>query len=315
MRPTLYLLTGPSAVGKTEFSLDWAERHNAEIISCDSLLCYRGMHIGTARPSPAALRRVPHHGMDLCPVRRQLSIREYLAAAEKAVRDVLSRSRNVLVVGGSGFYLKAFFAPVVDTLEIPQGVRQEVTELYAKQGLDGVVRRLRDLNPQGLSPLDIRNPRRVLKALERCLAAQQPLKELRARFAAQRTPFDGFQKELCRLSRSRESLYRRVELRTKLMLKEGLVEEVHALKAQGLLENPSAAAAIGYREVLACLRGDAGFGELEAAIVRRTRALIRKQCTWFLQQLPPHRVVNLDAISTNDYCDCPFIFEGSPMDA
>src|SRR5207237_5026958 len=104
----LHVLTGPTAVGKTEWALRWAERNNAEIVSCDSLLFYRGMDIGTAKPAAAERARVPHHLIDICDVTERMDVTVYVAAARKAVQEILGRGRNVLVSGGSGFYLKSF---------------------------------------------------------------------------------------------------------------------------------------------------------------------------------------------------------------
>src|SRR4051812_7023300 len=117
-KPILQVLTGPTAVGKTEWALRWAERHDAEIVSCDSLLFYRGMDLGTAKPTPAERARVPHHLIDICGVTERMDVTHYVAQAQRAVTEILGRRRRVLVTGGSGFYLRAFFAPVADEVEV-----------------------------------------------------------------------------------------------------------------------------------------------------------------------------------------------------
>ena len=296
----MYFLTGPTAVGKTEWALAWAEASGAEILSCDSLLLYRGMAIGTARPSLDALRRVRHHGIDLSPVNQQFNVKEYLNVAQAVVDDVFQRGKRLLVVGGSGFYLKAFFAPVVDDLSIPEEIHREVLHLYEQRGLKGLVEELRKLNPSGTGSLDLLNPRRVIRSLERCLASGKTLIALREAFESQPRPFDTYQKNLCLLTRDRGNLRKRVEVRTKMMLAGGLIEEVRGLIRAGIRENPSAASAIGYRETLACLDGKADFKELEDRIVKSTMALIRKQKTWFRRQVPVHRVIDLDAFKAGE---------------
>lgn len=288
MKPVIHVLTGPTAVGKTEWALRWAERNGAEIVSCDSLLFYRGMDVGTAKPTKAELARVPHHLIDICDVTERMDISRYVAAARTAVNDLMQRGRRVLVAGGSGFYLKSFFAPVADDVEVPPAIRTEVEALPLAVALE----RLRALNPQGLGALDVDNPRRVTRALERCLASGRTVLEMAGAFAQQPSPFADYELTLTRLDRTPDELAARIEQRVEAMLKEGLVDEVRRLRLQGLEANPSAAMAIGYREVLAMLDGQLAAVELPGAVARNTRMLVKKQRTWFRNQLPPHRVLD-----------------------
>jgi len=126
MQPVIRVLTGPTAVGKTEWALRWAERHGAEIVSCDSLLFYRGMDVGTAKPTAAERARVPHHLIDVCALAETMDVARYVGLARAAVTGILARGRPVLVTGGSGFYLRAFLAPVTDDVEVPAALRDEV---------------------------------------------------------------------------------------------------------------------------------------------------------------------------------------------
>ena len=281
------MLTGPTAVGKTEWALPWAERFDAEIVSCDSLLFYRGMDIGTAKPTGAERARVPHHLIDVCDVSEQMDITRYVARARAAILEINARGRRVLVTGGSGFYLKAFCGPVADDVAVPAAVREHVRGLAPAAAL----RELRTLNPGGLGELDVANPRRVTRALERCLASGRTLAELHAAFAQQRGPFADFAVELTRLDRISTDLEQRIGQRVAAMLAGGLVDEVRRLRTEGFERNPSAARAIGYREVLAFLDGKLPEAALAAEIAKNTRALVKKQRTWFRTQLPEHRVL------------------------
>ena len=287
MKPPIHVLTGCTATGKTEWALRWAEAKGAEIVSCDSLLFYRGMDLGTAKPTKAEQARVPHHLVDILGVDGRMDVTHYVALARAAVTDIQARGRAVLVVGGSGFYLRSFFAPVADEVAVPAVLRAEVRALTTDQA----VARLRALNPAGLGALDLANPRRVARALERCLASGRTLAELAADFARLPGPFADWPTELTQLDRPAAELGSRIEIRVAEMLGAGLVAEVRQLLAAGLRENPSASRAIGYREVIACLDGKLPEKELAAEIVRNTRALVKKQRTWFRTQLPPHRII------------------------
>lgn len=288
----LRVLTGPTAVGKTEWALRWAEAHGAEIVSCDSLLFYRGMDIGTAKPAPEELRRVPHHLIDVCEVTERMDVTRYVAQARAAVAAILARGRAVLVTGGSGFYLKAFFAPIADDVEVPAALRDEVRSLAPEAALA----RLLALNPGGLGNLDTANPRRVTRALERCLATGRTLAELAVDFARLPGAFADYEVALTRLDREPADLNRRIDLRVKAMLEAGLVEEVRRLRAASLETNPSAARAIGYRETLAMLAGELAENALAAEIAKNTRALVKKQRTWFRTQIPPHRILAAESV-------------------
>lgn len=297
----LYVLTGPTAVGKTELALAWAEANQAEIVSCDASLFYRGMDIGTAKPTSAERARVPHALIDICEVRERMDVARYVARAKTACEEIAARGRRVLVTGGSGFYLKAFFGPVADDVAVAAELRTELQERLAAggemgAGLADLLAELRALNPGGLGELDVKNPRRVIRALERCRASGRTLAELAAEFAARPGPFADWAVRAVRLEREPEALRARVETRVAGMLRAGLVDEVRRLRAVGLEENPSAASAIGYRETLGALaaaeRGGGAVDDqaLGVEIALNTWGLVRKQRTWFRTQLPVDKV-------------------------
>ncbi len=292
MTREIHILTGPTAVGKTALALDWAEANDAEIVSCDASLFYRGMDIGTAKPTAAERARVRHWLIDVAGVRERMDVAKYVELAREACADIAGRGRRILVTGGSGFYLKAFFSPVADEVAVPAELRAEIEGRLRPDagGLENLLAELRGLNPEGLGELDVRNPRRVTRALERCRASGRTLAELVADFAARPGPFADWAVRAARLDREPEELRARIEARVAEMLREGLVEEVRRLCADGIEENPSAAAAIGYRETLEMLRGELPERELASMIALNTWKLVRKQRTWFRTQLPTERV-------------------------
>ena len=296
MNPSMYLLTGPTAVGKTALCLRLAKELDAEILSCDSMQVYKGLDIATAKPTPAELAAVRHHGIDDFPVDSAANIQAYVQMAAEAVEDIASRGRNILVAGGSGFYLKSFLEPVCDEEQVPAAIRKEVATLHQAEGLEGLAERIHAHNPDGVGDLDLQNPRRVVRALERCMATGKTVLELRAELDSMPAPYPQFQKKTCVLARGDEILRERIQQRTAKMLSDGLVDEVSALLGRGLMRNATAAASIGYREVITRLQGRSDpQSDLAVEINRSTWQLVRRQRKWFRSQLASARTLDLDA--------------------
>ncbi len=289
----LDVVIGTTAVGKTDWTLSYAEQIGAEIVNCDAVCIYRGMDIGSAKPTPAEQARVKHHLLDLVSVDETYSIGRYVEDAWALCRRLWDEGKRVIVTGGSGFYLKSYFAAVDDPVHIPAAIREQVAALEAESGLAGIRHALEACNPEGVADLiDVHNPRRVSRALERCWASGLPLRTLREAFLARTSLFESVTKRLILLERERTSLEQRINQRVRLMLAAGLVEEVRLLEQQGLRSNPAAASAIGYRETLAAMDGQLPFSELAPTIAANTRKLAAKQRKWFRTQLPsPCRII------------------------
>ena len=284
--PTLYFLGGVTASGKSGLALGWAEENNAEILSCDSIAIYRGMDLGSAKPTCEERERVAHHGLDLTVVGDGYDVSRYLEYSRAVVEQVYSRGRSLLVVGGSGFYLQSFFEPVIDEVEVTDEIRTEVRELFDQEGITGLLAQLDSFNAGEPLELDRKNPQRLIRALERCLGSGLRLSELRSRFRALPTPFSGYGKKRIWLDRTDADLSSRIEERTKEMISRGLVKETEALVAEGLLENHSACSSVGYRECSAFLRGEISEADLAPSITRSTRQLVAKQRKWFRKAFP-----------------------------
>ncbi|MDR0534763.1 MAG: tRNA (adenosine(37)-N6)-dimethylallyltransferase MiaA [Puniceicoccales bacterium] len=287
-RPVLHVVTGPTASGKTALALELACALGAEIVSCDSSAVYRGMDIGTAKPSAAQRALVPHHCLDIAEPDAPFSVCDYIAAARAAIAGILARGRAVVIAGGSGFYLKAFYRAVVDDIPVPPEVAGRVRQL-AMQGPAALEAALLPFAPDRPAFLDWENPRRLAKALERCLASGLPLVKIRERFLGAPGAFDDFAKRTLLLAPTPETHPARIEARVHAMLDAGLVDEVRNLSAAGKLpEGMPAAAATGYRETLQWLRDGqpGGTPALAAAISLSTRQLAAKQRKWFRTQIP-----------------------------
>jgi tRNA dimethylallyltransferase len=281
--PALHVLTGPTAVGKTEAALRWAEQHDAEILSCDSVCVYRGMDVGSAKPTVEEQRRVRHHGLDLVEPSERYSVSQYVDMAREAIAAAHARGKRILVTGGSGFYLAAFFGPVTDELEIPQGITDEVRTLH-RQGLASLLLRLREIEGQKLPEwLDAQNPIRVAKALERRLASGRTLDSLRDEFLTRRGPFADHAVTFELLERPDDELKARIGARTKQMLETGIIEEAERLLAMGLDPELTSSRAVGYRAVMDWLEGGkrVAHSGLAERINLDTWALVRKQRKWF----------------------------------
>ncbi len=275
-KPPVLVLIGPTAVGKTALSLELAERLGAEIVSADSRLFYRGMDIGTAKPTPEERARVPHHLIDVADPDQVLSLADFQNRARRAIAGIQQRGRLPMLVGGTGQYVRA----VTEGWQIP---RQQANsdlraalEVWAEEiGAQGLHDRLASLDPEAAARIDYRNLRRTVRALEVTLTTGRPFSTQRRKGP---TPYDLLQ---VGLTRPRAELYARIDARIEAMIAAGLVSEVQGLLAAGYDPNLPAFSAIGYREVLACLQGELSLDEAIAQIKRHTRIFVRRQANWF----------------------------------
>jgi tRNA dimethylallyltransferase len=282
--PAIHVLTGPTAVGKTEAALAWAEANNAEILSCDSVCVYRGMDVGSAKPTAAQQARVRHHGLDLVEPTERFSVVQFVALARAAIADAHGRGKRILVTGGSGFYLAAFFGPVSDDQPIGEAVIEASRALQAR-GLEAMLAALRELEGTATLPawLDTQNPIRVLKALERRMASGRPLEALREEFLQRRGPFADHEVTFELLERPDHELRTRIAQRTAEMLRSGMIAEAERLRTMDLDPELASARAVGYRATMDWLEGgrQVALEGLAERINLDTWALVRKQRKWF----------------------------------
>ncbi|HXF61488.1 MAG TPA: tRNA (adenosine(37)-N6)-dimethylallyltransferase MiaA [Caldilineaceae bacterium] len=288
LKKPLIVLLGPTAVGKTSLSLALAERFQGEIVSADSRQLYRGMDIGTAKPTPDEQARIPHHLIDLCDPDRPLTLAEYQRLAYAAIDAIHQRGRLPFLVGGTALYVRA----VVEGLRIPEAppdpaLRAALEAQLAAEGREALFRRLQTVDPATAATIDRNNPRRLLRALEIVLTTGRSKVELEG---AAPPPYALLQ---IGLDRPRPSLYARIDQRVEAMIAEGLVEETQRLLEAGYAPTLPAMTSIGYREITAYLRGEM---TLEAAVARiktETHRYVRHQATWF-RRMPNVLWFNLD---------------------
>jgi tRNA dimethylallyltransferase len=269
-------LVGPTASGKTEAALAIAERLGAEILSLDSMVVYRGMDVGTAKPTAAERARVPHHLLDLVEPSEPFSVAAFQAAAREAAEDVRGRGRPPFLVGGSGLYFRA----VVDDLELPgtrPDVRAELEREAALIGARPMHRRLAELDPAAAAKIEPDNVRRTVRALEVAAITGRAFSS----FAGAWEEHDPDRVRAAGVRLPAEVLARRIDRRVRAMLEAGWLEEVRGLVDRGFGEWLTATQAIGYAELRRHLDGELDLEEAAALIARRTRSYARRQLAWF----------------------------------
>lgn len=270
--PPLLVLVGPTASGKTALSLLLARRFNGEIVSADSRLFYRGLDIGTAKPTPAEQAAVPHHLIDLCRPDEVISLGEYQRLAYQTIDAILARDRLPILVGGTGQYVMA----VVEGWGIPAvEPRPRLRAMLEALGGPEAYRWLGALDPVAAGRVDARNLRRVVRALEVTLTAGQPMTELQRKTPP---PYDLL---MIGVRRDRHSLYERIDARVDKMMAGGLLGEVTRLHAAGYSRGLPALSGLGYRQLLAYLDGEMTLNEAVERIKFETHRFARYQDTWF----------------------------------
>jgi tRNA dimethylallyltransferase len=303
-------LVGPTAVGKSAIALELAQLVAAEMVSADSMQVYRGMDIGTAKPSADERALVPHHLIDVCEVSDAFDAKRFVDLATKAIAGIHGRNRVALVVGGTGLYVRALRRGLFEGPSRNDELRARLEKMNAAQ----LFEELQRVDPQTAERIDRHNPRRLVRALEVFHGTGKPIGELQSqwnpphldplpqttaasrglgspqmagerRLPSPRSRGEGQSEGLafC-LTRERDDLQARIERRIDAQIAAGWVEEVQRLLARGLEKNATAMQAAGYRELVAHVRGDLSLAAAVALIKTRTRQLARRQLTWFRRE-------------------------------
>lgn len=274
MRKKLIVLLGPTAVGKTELSLQLAERLGCPIISADSRQLYRDMVVATAAPTREQLARVPHHFIGTLSLTDYYSAAQYEADALALIERLFTRHDTLLLTGGSMMYIDAVCNGIDEIPTISEEVRRAVVTRYEEEGLDVLLEELQRLDPDFYEKVDRRNPKRVIHAVEICRMTGQPYSSLRTETKKER-PFDIVK---IGLTRPREELYGRINSRVDAMMRDGLEAEARRLYPYRHL---NALNTVGYKEMFAYFDGTYDLPTAVEKIKRNTRVYARKQMTWF----------------------------------
>ncbi|MDZ7268036.1 MAG: tRNA (adenosine(37)-N6)-dimethylallyltransferase MiaA [candidate division KSB1 bacterium] len=275
--PPALVIAGPTASGKTEVALALARRLPAEIVSADSRQIYRGMDIGTAKPTPAQRRQVPHHFIDIRNPDEWYTAGEYGRAARRVVVEIMQRGKTPLIVGGSGFYLQALLQGLSTALPSDLRLRAQLQQRLRDEGAPALHRELARIDPPAAARLHPNDGHRLVRALEVYQLSGCTLTELQRQ--AGEPP--SFRYRFFCLALERSRLYQRINRRVEEMVAAGLLEECRRLLALGYSPQLNALQTVGYQEAFQFLNGEISHAEMVALIQRHTRQYAKRQLTWF----------------------------------
>ncbi|WP_312652202.1 tRNA (adenosine(37)-N6)-dimethylallyltransferase MiaA [Proteiniclasticum sp.] len=278
MKNTLIIIAGPTGVGKTEISLELAERTGGEIISCDSMQIYEGMDIGSAKADEEERRRVVHHMIDVVTPFDPFTVSDYKEAAEKAIDEILSRGKVPIMVGGTGLYIDA----VIKDLSFTEGgndqkYREAIEVLARTEGNEEVHRMLASVDPEAAEKIHPNNLKRVIRALEVQHVTGKPFSSFKD--TGRLNP--KYDVHYFYLNKNRKDLYEGIDRRVEIMMDMGLLDEIRRLKASGLDESYVSMKGIGYKEMLSYLDGECSLEEAKDLVKQRSRNYAKRQLTWF----------------------------------
>ena len=279
MKQPIICVVGPTASGKTRLAVELALALDGEVLSCDSMQLYRGMDVGTAKPTREEMRGVPHHMIDVIDPGEAFSVSRYVELADPILQDILSRGKTCVVAGGTGLYVDSLmagrsFAPFPQT-----GRRQELERLAREKGIDAVMQILREHDPESAERIHPANEKRVIRAAEVFLETGKTITQHNKETAAQPPKYQPLWIGLDFTSRA--ELYARIDRRVDEMLRQGLMEEIGGLLAAGTPPTATSLQAIGYKEPMAALRGEMTMDEAVEAVKRESRRYAKRQLTWF----------------------------------
>ncbi len=281
MKKTCWVLTGPTASGKTSQSIRLAKEYGCEIVCMDSMQIYRRMNIGTAKPTAEEMAGIPHHMLDVAEPDEAFSVARYQEMAEACIADIQARGRRALLVGGTGLYLRALRQPMaMGDASADEGIRAELEALAAQEnGKQRLHDMLAEVDPDTAARLHLNDVRRAVRALEVYRLTGVP-------FSRQpQIPTESrFQYRVASLTMDRALLYARIEQRVDQMVQQGLVEEVRHLLDGGVPADCQAMKAIGYKEIVPFLRGEATWEETDYLLKLNTRHYAKRQLTWMRRE-------------------------------
>lgn len=274
----IVIILGPTASGKTDLAVRLAETLGGEIVNADSMQVYRGMDIGTAKPSPELRRRVPHHLIDIADPDMNFSASDFRREAARAIDDITGRGKRVFIVGGTGLYIRALSQGLVDAPSGAGEVRLELEERTRREGNEAMLRELADVDPLTAARLHRNDRVRIIRALEVYKLTGIPVSQQRSDHGFREDHYSALK---IGLMVERKELYDRVDKRVEKMIADGLLGEVQDLLDHGYIPDLKAMRSIGYRQICSGLSGEYPMEEAVRLIKRDTRHYAKRQMTWF----------------------------------
>ncbi len=279
MKRPLVILTGPTAVGKTETSLWLAKTIGGEIISADSMQVYRGMDIGSAKIMPEEMQGVPHHLIDVLDPDEEFNVVQFQTMAKAAMEEIYANGHIPIITGGTGFYIQALLYDIDFTeTESDTALRTELEQLAAERGAEWLHEELRKVDPESAEAIHANNVKRTIRALEFYRQTGEKISVHNEKERQKESPYAFI---YFVLDRPRAELYSRIDQRVDMMLEQGLVDEVTRLRAAGYRRSSVAMQGLGYKEIYDYLDGEISFEEAVYRIKRDTRHFAKRQLTWF----------------------------------
>lgn len=294
----LLTVVGPTAIGKTSLAIDLALHFGTEIISCDSRQFFKEMSIGTAVPSSEELAQVKHHFIQHKSIFDTYSVGDFERDAITLLKELFKQHNVVIMVGGSGLYADTVVYGLDDFPEVSPEIRNELNELYQKQGITYLQTRLKDLDPIQYTQMDVQNPQRMMRALEVCIASGKPYSS----FLNRKETLRDFTNITIGLTAEREVVYNRINERVELMLENGLLIEAQTLFPHKKL---NALQTVGYRELFDFFEGKISLDFAIEEIKKNTRRFAKRQYTWFHKNKDIHwlEISQLDNLSISQLLD------------
>ena len=271
---TLIYIAGPTGIGKTKLSIELAKVLNTEIISCDSRQFYKEMNIGTAVPNKQELDQIPHHFIQHISINNLYTVGDYEKDAVMKLKELFYENDNIIMVGGSGMYADAVMFGIDDFPEIPQETRSQIKIFYQTHGLKGIQDLLLKKDPKYYSRVDIKNPARLIRALEVCIASDQPYSSF---LGKERKPRN-FISKIIVLSSPRNILYEKINQRVDIMISNGLEDEARLLSKQ---KNLFPLKTVGYKELFPYYEKSQTLENAVNEIKKNSRRYAKRQITWF----------------------------------
>ena len=277
-QPKLLVICGPTASGKTALGVALAQALGGEVVSADSMQIYRGMDIGTAKPTKEEMGGIPHHMLDVADPAEDYSVARYVHDADACVRDILSRGKLPIVVGGTGLYIDNLIAGR-DFAPFTGAWREKLQARAREEGLPALHEELRRIDPDRAEKLHPNDEKRILRALEVWYETGETITAHDERTRSLPPKYDALR--VCLTFSRREDLWERIDRRVDLMMAAGLEEEVRSLLASGVPPAATAMQAIGYKEFVAALRGEEPIAQAVDEVKLRSRQYAKRQLTWF----------------------------------